>query len=340
MNPEERAGLERLAQRLGSRAASVWLRDARLEIREEVRILRVAGAYPRRRLEERAALLREALGGPVVVVGDEPARPARRARATPCLRGPGGEFALRIVRAFVEGGPATGPLTVLHGAAGSGKSVLVDWACAAAAGAAFRLDMARLRSGRSRGLVPRKPLVVADRVEDLAGREKSQRTFCTILDAVRDRGHRLLCTLEGHPGHRPGIFPALRNRLLGGILVPLEAEDPAVVLARRSGRRPGPPAPAGRPALDLMKDAAARLFGVERALLEGGTKRRGVVEARRTVLAAACRAGMTPAALAAAFGLRSDRAVREACRWAAREVGRDGRYAALLHEVGRVVPRP
>ena len=43
--------------------------------------------------------------------------------------------------------------------------------------------------------------------------------------------------------------------------------------------------------------------------------------------------------VAAAFGLRSTRSVRAACRWAADREERDAAFAALLHEVGRVLPR-
>ena len=343
MVSEEREALDRLAATLGSRTAAVWLRNAQVEFRGPHAVLRVKGQFQRRWLEDRGGTLREVFGGPVLVVAEE-ARPAPpRRRATPKLRGVAGEFAHRVVRAFVEGGPASSPLTVVYGPEGCGKSALVEWAGASAREAAFRIDMQRLRSGRSRGLVPRKPLVVAEGVELLAGREKAQRTLCTILDAVRDKGGRVLCSLEGHPAERDGIFPALRNRLLGGVLVPVEAESPEVVEAWREGRRPREVAEAPAPPPDCltrMKDAAARLFGVERALLDGGTKRRRVVEARRTVIAAACRGGLDRVAVAAAFGLRSERAVREACRWAEREEGRDGRYASLLHEVGRVLGGP
>jgi chromosomal replication initiation ATPase DnaA len=86
-----------------------------------------------------------------------------------------------------------------------------------------------------------------------------------------------------------------------------------------------------------MKDEAARLFGVERVLLDSGTKRRSVVQARRTVMAAASRGGLPGKEIAAAFGLRSPRAVLEACRWVEREQARDRRYAAMFHEVARVL---
>jgi len=345
MVSEEREALDRLAARLGSRTATVWLRDARVEFRGPNAVLRVRGRFQRRWLEDRNGVLREVFGRAVLVVDDQPAPAPPRPRAMPRLRGLSGDFAHRMVRAFVEGGPASSPLTVVYGPEASGKSVLVDWACAAGRDAVFRVDLLRLRSGRSRGLVPRKPLVVAAGVEILAGRDRAQRTLCTIVDAVRDRGHRLLCSLQGHPAERDGLYPALRNRLLGGVLIPVEAEDPAMVAAWREGRRPGgapaaAPAPPPVDALTRMKDEAARLFSVERALLDGGTKRRRVVEARRAVIAAACRGGLAPESVAAAFGLRSPRAVREACRWAAREADRDGRFATMLHEVGRVLGTP
>jgi len=88
-----------------------------------------------------------------------------------------------------------------------------------------------------------------------------------------------------------------------------------------------------------MKDTAARLFGVQRDLLDLPVRRRYVVEARRAVMAAAVERGIPEIDVAASFGLKSGRTVREACRWAVREAAQDPRFAALLHEVGRVLPR-
>ena len=89
-------------------------------------------------------------------------------------------------------------------------------------------------------------------------------------------------------------------------------------------------------ALERMKDVAAQLFGVDVGLVG---RRRIVVEARRAVMAAACGHGFDEMAIAESFGLKSVRTVREACRWAEYEQRRDRRFAALLHEVARVLPR-
>jgi DNA-binding transcriptional regulator YdaS (Cro superfamily) len=88
-----------------------------------------------------------------------------------------------------------------------------------------------------------------------------------------------------------------------------------------------------------MRDLAARLFGVERALLDGVCKRATVVAARRAVMTAAAEGGIPEEEIATSFGLKSSRAVREARRWALREEERDRRFAALLHELRRVLPR-
>jgi len=326
-NNEE--ALARLRERLQSRSMDVWLQGARVERVGSLTRLHVGNEFQRRRLEERCMDdLVAAFGTPVEVVAATSAARARRTRTMPRLQGPAGEFAVRMVRALVSGEfPA--PLLVVHGPPRSGKSVLVDWACALGAGGVFRLDLARVRRGHSRGLVPRKPLVVADGLEILGGRDRAQRTLCTIIDAVLGLGHRLLCAVEGHPAGSSAFLPPLRSRLLGGVLVPVEAA---------TARRTREPAAAPPEQLERMKDAAARLFGVERALLNGPTKRRRVVEARRTVIAVACRRGLEPRHVAAAFELRSERALKEACRWAEQEQARDRRYAALLHEVGRVLP--
>ena len=332
--------LRRLKERIRSPAARVWLDEARVQrAPDRSVVLRVPGPFPKHWLETRCAEeLHDAFGGPVDIVVDAPRRAPRRSRAVPRLSGPAGEFALRIVRAFATEESALAPLVVLHGPAHSGKAILAEWACFLAGPRVFRLDLERLRKGRSRGLVPRKQLVVSDGVELLAGRETAQRTLCTIIDTVQDRGGRLLLTVEGHPGERPDLRPALRSRMLGGLLVPVEAEHPARVPGRR---RRGPPdeIPAPPPLLDRMKDEAARLFRVERALMDGSTKRRLAVQARRTVMAAACRGGVPGKDIAAAFGLRSTRAVLEACRWAEREQKRDRHYAAAFHEVARILPK-
>jgi hypothetical protein len=340
MVSDAQEALRRLKERLRSPATRVWLDEARVEHAPGCPVvLRVPGPFPKHWLETRCEdALREVFGGPVDIVVDAPRGAPERSRAVPRLSGPAGEFAVRMVRAFATEEPALAPLVVLHGPMHSGKAILAEWACFLAGSRVFRLDLERLRKGRSRGLVPRKPLVVAAGVEQLAGRETAQRTLCTIIDIVQDRGGRLLLTVEGHPGERPDLRPALRSRLLGGVLAAVEAEDPARLPGRRG---PGPRARTSAPPslLDRMKDEAARLFGVERALLDGCTKRRRVVQARRTVMAAARQGGVPGKDIAAAFGLRSSRTLVEACLWAEREQKRDRRYAAVFHEVVRIRPK-
>jgi chromosomal replication initiation ATPase DnaA len=322
--PEAREALQRLRERIGPRAAALWLEGARVVRSGDRCELFVPRPFAKQRLLSRYLEdVRAELGEDVEIVGAPPGAPPRTdaRRAIPRLTGPRGEFAMRTVKSFAKGEPFAASVLVLHGPARSGKSLLAAWARKLAGTKAFRLDLARVRAGRSRGLVPRKPLTIGEGVEILAGREKAQRTLCTIIDAVRDRGDRLLFTLEGHPS-RSDLLPALRSRLQGGLVVRVEAVD----------------APAPARGLDAMKDAAARLCGVERSLLEGACRRRSVVEVRRAVIAAAARAGMAPLEIARAFGLRSARPVAEACAWAARQEARDRKFAAILDEVGRVGP--
>ena len=359
----------RLKAELRSEAAAGWLDDARVERGPSgATVLILRSAFQKHWFETRCLRrLRDVFGGPVEVRAEPGPAPAHRpSRVMPRLSGPAGEYAVRMVRAFVEGGPAAAALVLVYGPPHCGKSLLVDWAVAQSARRVFRVDLDRVRRGRSRGLVPRKPLLVADGIERLAGRAAAQRTLCSILDVVRDRGGRVLVTMEGHPAEVEGLFPALRNRLKGG--VPVRLEQPTTgdmrLQLRDRARRHGirlpldwedelsklPPAAALR-ALDMrmlpgaddpadgllrMKDVAARLFGVDQELLG---RRRIVVEARRAVMASACAHGFDEMEIAKAFGLRSVRTVREACRWADQEQRRDRRFAALLHEVARVLPR-
>ncbi|MEM8884081.1 MAG: DnaA/Hda family protein [Planctomycetota bacterium] len=272
------------------------------------------------------------------------------------------------MRAFVEGGPGASALVVFTGPPHCGKKLLADWACHLGRERVFRMDPLRLRGGSS--FVPRKPLVVADGIDRIEGKAGAQRRLACIMDEVRDRGDRMLVTMESRPGERAGIFDALRCRLQGGLVIPLPAPDRASKRlrlrdeARRLGHRlpssvedelVGMPLESALetmqhratlgglrhgelpvPPLDRMKDRAAELFHVERALLDEPVKRRSVVEARRAIMAAAVEGGLPMDTIAASFGVSAARTVREACRWAERKSDRDNRFAALVRELGRV----
>jgi chromosomal replication initiation ATPase DnaA len=372
MVSQAQEALQRLASEVTSHAAGRWLAEAKLEQHGGSYVLHVGSTIQKRwfetRLKER---LGRALKAPVEIRAENEVDTGARVRVRPNLVGPAGEFAIGIVRAFVHGGPAAVPRVVVHGPARCGKSVLADWAASQAPSRVFVLDLERIVRGGSRGLVPRKPLVIADGVERLAGRPGAQRTLCTIIDAIQDRGDRMLLTVEDHPNRNLELAAALRSRMTGSVLVPLEAPTTGDVRlqlrerARRRGTRLPreweeelaglPPAAALRAldmrmvepsdaqpidvadALELMKHCAARLFGVPREELDGGQRRRTVVEARRAIMAAARMRGVDEKTVARAFQ-RSVRTVRDACRWAAAEQERDGRFAALLHELGRVLP--
>jgi len=326
--------LARLRERVDSRAAVLWVDEARWVRRGGGVVLRVMGRFQEARLKEKyAGALEEAFACPVTIVARSPrteTRPRRLRRAAPCLTGPAGEFAGRLIRAVADGVETAPQLVVVHGPAHSGTSVLLEWAFRRAGSRAFRLDVGRLRSGRGRPLVPRKPLVVADDIDVLATRPATQRTFTNLLDGVLDRGGSMLCSLGGHPRTRTDLEPALCNRLLGGVLVPIERDTVQAASTPANSVDPDK-------IMNRLKGAAARLFGVERALLDAATKRRTIVTARRAVMAAACRGGLSERQVAAAFGMQP-RSVREACRWADREERRDVGFAGLLDGVAREFP--
>ncbi len=257
---------------------------------------------------------------------------------------------------------------MLSGPADSGKSELADWACRLGGSRVFRIDPDRLRGGS--GFVPRKPLVVVDGIDIVARAAGAQRRLLCIIDAVRDRGDRMLVTMEGLPGEASELHEALRCRLTGGLVVSLPAADRATRRlqlreeARRVGRRlpsrvedelaelparegletlrhrlaegtlhsGAPPAPP----LERMKDLAAKLFHVERSLLDDPVKRRSVVEARRAIMAAAIAEGVEIDAVRRSFRVSAPRTVREACRWAERKSERDHHFARMVSELGRV----
>lgn len=335
MVSDTREALARLRARIESRAARIWLDDARIEHTSDGRtVLHVAGPFQKRWFDDRCHdALVDVLGRAVEVACPEPktARRTSRPRAVepPKLDGPAGMFALSAVRGFLDGKFPQASLMVVHGPKHSGKTALLDWAARLGGSRVFRLDLERLRRGASRGLVPRKAVVITDGVEQLGGRPGAQRTLCTILDAVQTQGHRTLLAIEEHPSNRDDLDPALANRLLGGILVCLRPGD---VEATEE--------PAGPLPYDALKEASARLYGVDRALLDTGGKKRMVVAARRTAMVAAFRAGAPEHEIAAAFRLKSTRAVREACKWAEREAHRDETYPGVLADVARVLARP
>ncbi len=335
MAPDSNHTLQRLQALLEAEGAAHLLRGARLEqgTARDGLALRVSSAFARSRLEGRyAACVREALGPSARLVNDDP--PPVRGKTDRIRLGKGNEFAVRMVRAAVDGSDPHAPLLLLYGPPASGKSILLHWAEKLAAGRAFRLDLATLLAGKSRHLMPRKKLVLIDGVEQLAGKPGAQRTLSLLLDGVADRGGRCIASLRGHPRECPGLGEALVCRLLGGVLVPVEA-----VPARGSAPTP-PPSLAPAALLDRLKDAAAGAFRVERALLDLSSKRRGIVEAKRAVIAEAARHGLARLEIAVSLGLKSPRTVQEACRWVAARSGRDGQFAALVRAVGRVLPKP
>lgn len=302
--------------------------------------------------------------------GDAPSGSERSGTpsASPQASGPQAEFARRVVRLFVDGGRGSAPLVVLSGPSQSGKSALIDWACRLGGTRVFRIEPSRLRGGS--GFVPRKPLVVLDGVDSLTRAAGAQRRLLCILDAVRDRGDRMLVAMQGLPGEATGLHEALRCRLNGGLLVALPAPDRATrrVQLRHEARRLGQRLPGSvedelaelpsregietlrlrvdagsllsgdlpAPPLERMKDLAAQLFHVERALLDEPVKRRSVVEARRAIMAAAMAEGLAIDDVRASFQVGAPRTVREACRWAKRKSEADRHFARIVNELGRV----
>ena len=288
--------------------------------------------------------------------------------AFPQLAGPAGEIARSVVQTFVKGGRGAQPLVVLIGPPHSGKRTLSDFACHLGQSRVFRVDTMRLRGGSS--FVPRKPLVIVDGIDRVARLAGAQRRLACIIDAVRDRGDRMLVTMELHPSRVKGMHEALRCRLVGGLVVPLPPPDRATrrLRLRSEARRLGQRLPSSvedelvelppqegldtlrhriglgsmragdlpAPPLERMKDLAAELFHVERPLLDEPIKRRSVVEARRAIMAAAVHEGLPVSSITRSFRVSAPRTVREACRWAKRKSELDDRFAALVRELGRV----
>jgi len=368
MERESHGGLSRLRQLIRARPVAAWIEKTKIGRGTGGRPrLVVPGPFAKEWLETRCRKeLKEAFAGGVEIVAER-ARPAD-ASAEILPQGPQNEIAAKMIRAFVAGELPSSPLLVLYGPQGSGKSLLLAYASRLARGLDFRLDVSRLLRGASRNLLPRKPILLADEGERLEGKAGAQRILCSILDAVTDRGGRSILSFRGHPA-KLDLSPALRARVLGGVLLPVDPPTADQVrarlraVARERGRRLEraaeerlsrlPPeeaircleahlegrieAPEGDP-VGRIKDFAANAFRVPRERFDEETKRRSVVEARRFAMGVLCRCGFPAARIAKAFSLRSARTVREACAWLKAREERDAAFAGLVEEAARVVP--
>jgi DnaA-homolog protein len=149
---------------------------------------------------------------------------------------------------------ATGPALWLWGPAGSGKSHLLQAACAANPSAAY-LPVAELLAagpGVLEGWQDR-ALVCIDDIDRLAGRFDWELAAFALFNRLWEQGGCLVVSASGGPAATQFALPDLQSRLAwGGVfrLAPLSDEDRVAALQRRARHR----------GLELPVDAARYLL--------------------------------------------------------------------------------
>jgi DnaA-homolog protein len=149
---------------------------------------------------------------------------------------------------------AASPAAWVWGAEGSGKSHLLQAACAAAVRAAYLPAAGILEAGPAvlEGWEDR-ALVCLDDIDRLAGRDDWERAVFALFNRLWEHGGCLVVSARASPAATPLVLPDLRSRLAwGGVyrLEPLSDEDRVAALRRRAHFR----------GFDLPVDAARFLL--------------------------------------------------------------------------------
>mgnify|MGYP002620968592 CR=1 FL=1 len=145
------------------------------------------------------------------------------------------------VVAMLAGLDAAGPSAWLWGAEGSGKSHLLQAACAAHPPAAY-LPVAELLPAGPAALEgwDDRRLVCLDDIDQLAGQPEWERAAFALFNRLWDRGGRLVVSARSGPATTRFALPDLQTRLTwGGVyrLEPLSDEERVAALQRRARHR-------------------------------------------------------------------------------------------------------
>ncbi len=144
----------------------------------------------------------------------------------------------------LSGGARRTPLW-LHGPAGSGKSHLLQSACARASehgltAAWLPLGAARAHDPALLGGFERLDLVALDDIDAVAGIAGWERALFTFYNEFMERQGRLIIAADSAPVAVPFDLPDLASRFAAAEvhrLLPLEESDQAEALRRRAGHR-------------------------------------------------------------------------------------------------------
>lgn len=167
---------------------------------------------------------------------------------------PGCKLAADAVRLTASGGkPDLSPLLV-YGPEGTGKSHLASAAALVAPRGSrlyrvtgedfarrFAWNMKTRKLDRFRAEVGSADLFILDDVQDLAGKEATQRELTGLLQDLRARGGRVIVFSNIHPHQLSGLDASLSSILLSGmaaeLVAPEKAEQAQILRAILSGSR-------------------------------------------------------------------------------------------------------
>ncbi len=146
-----------------------------------------------------------------------------------------------VVSHLREIGATPAPVAWIWGPPASGKTHLLQAACAATQGAAY------LPAGELLELGPEalagwedRPLVCLDDVERFAGDDGWERALFVLFNGLAEAGGRLVVSAGASPAATPFRLPDLASRLAWGAvfrLEPLDDEDRILALRLRAGHR-------------------------------------------------------------------------------------------------------
>lgn len=156
--------------------------------------------------------------------------------------------------ALLQDPAAAGPATWIWGPEGSGKSHLLQAACAARSAAAYLPVRELLAAGPDvlEGWDERATVCIDD-IDRLAGRRNWELAAFALFNRLWERGGRVVIAARGAPAATPFELADLRSRLSWGGVFRLESlgdEDRAMALRRRAAYR----------GLDLPADVAGYLM--------------------------------------------------------------------------------
>lgn len=136
------------------------------------------------------------------------------------------QAAVQLLQALVRGDE---PQVYLWGAAGTGKTHLLQAVCHAAGGAGQTtayLPLAQVSAGPELlGGMEVTQVLALDDLDAVAGRPEWDRALFNLINALRERGHRLVLASRANPAHLGVSLPDLGSRLVWGPVFRLEALD-------------------------------------------------------------------------------------------------------------------